>query len=160
NQPVFRGGPRATRTDRSDNLSTRLDFQLTTQNVLNDTNGLHLLPGSYHVFGNDGSVSNVGNSTTALPGLPNRTAVLSALVQSSDLLPVVADYSVTVTDPVGPTISSLAVNPTSVNAGANVTLTAGNVIQHGTGSVASVAFYRESNGTAGLQAGSDSLVGF
>ena len=83
-------------------LNSRLDLELVTQNVMSDPNGLYYVSGSYHAFGNDGSVSNVVNSTTALSGLPNRTAVLSALTITSDHLPIVADYTDTVTPPVGP----------------------------------------------------------
>ena len=56
-----------------------------------------------------------------------------------------------------PTIGSLADSPDPVEVGQGFTLTAKNL----TGTVASVAFYRESNGTAGLQtgAGGDASVG-
>jgi len=62
---------------------------------------------------------------------------------------------------VQPTIGSLAVNPASVQAGTDVTLTAGNVQEAAGGTVASVTFYRETNGTSGLQAGTggDTVVG-
>jgi endonuclease/exonuclease/phosphatase family metal-dependent hydrolase len=158
-QPVFLNGPLQTLTETDTGLEERLDFELPTANVLDDpTGGLYLIPGSYHVFGNDGSVRNVSESTTALSGLPNRTAVLQDLVASSDHLPVVADYTDTVTAPVGPAVSSLAVSPTSVAAGANVELAA-NVVEYGPGSIASVDFYRESNGIDGLQMGSDAFIG-
>ncbi len=161
NQPIFYGGPKATLTDASYLLTSRIDFQLDTQNVLSDpSGGLYLVPGSYHVFGNDGSVSNVSDpANTALPGLPNRTAVLNALPDASDHLPLVADYTDTVTPPVGPAIGSLTVSPTSVNTGATVVLSASNVVEYGPGSIESVAFYRESNPIAGVQVGSDTLVG-
>ncbi len=55
-----------------------------------------------------------------------------------------------------PTIGSFAVNPTSVVTGGSVTLTAGNVSETG-GTISSVKFYRETNGTTGFQAG-DTLV--
>ncbi len=161
NSPYFYGSqaPRATRTESGSSLTSRLDLELTTQNVLTDPSGLYYIPGSYHAFGNDGSVSNVSNSTTALPGLPNRTAVLNALVTASDHLPIVADYTDTVTSPVGPTVGALTASPPSVTAGASVTLTAANVAEHGVGTITGVNFYRESNGTPGLQVGSDTLVG-
>ena len=57
-----------------------------------------------------------------------------------------------------PTIGSFTVSPTSVTAGTSVTLTAANVSETG-GTIASVKFYRESNGAGGLQTGSDTLVG-
>jgi endonuclease/exonuclease/phosphatase family metal-dependent hydrolase len=161
NQPIFYGGPKATLTDASYLLTSRIDFQLDTQNVLSDpSGGLYLVPGSYHVFGNDGSVSNVSDpANTALPGLPNRTDVLNALPDASDHLPLVADYTNTVTPPVGPAIGSLTVSPTSVNAGATVVLSANNVVEYGPGSIESVAFYQESNPIAGEQVGLDTLVG-
>ncbi|MGN6369261.1 MAG: hypothetical protein ACTHN5_13450 [Phycisphaerae bacterium] len=56
-----------------------------------------------------------------------------------------------------PTIGSFTVSPTTVQAGATVTLTAGNVSETG-GSISTVNFYRETNGTAGFQT-SDTLVG-
>jgi len=57
-----------------------------------------------------------------------------------------------------PTIGSLTVNPSSVSAGASVTLTASGVQETG-GAINSVKFYRESNGTSGLQIGADTLLG-
>ncbi|WP_406700163.1 Ig-like domain repeat protein [Singulisphaera sp. Ch08] len=56
-----------------------------------------------------------------------------------------------------PTIGSLSGTPNPVYAGGNVTLTASTV----TGDVTTVNFFRETNGTAGLQvgAGGDTLVG-
>jgi len=59
-----------------------------------------------------------------------------------------------------PTIGSLGISPQPVTRPSNVTLTA-NSVSDPDGSVASVAFYRETNGVAGLQTGSggDTLVG-
>ncbi|HEX8201047.1 MAG TPA: leishmanolysin-related zinc metalloendopeptidase, partial [Isosphaeraceae bacterium] len=59
-----------------------------------------------------------------------------------------------------PTIGSLTDSPDPVTQGGSLTLTA-NSVTDPDGSVASVAFYRESNGTAGLQTGTggDTLVG-
>ena len=59
---------------------------------------------------------------------------------------------------VTPTIGSFAVNPAAVQSGTGVTLTAGNVAEI-TGAVSRVTFYRESNGTAGLQTATDTVVG-
>ena len=56
-----------------------------------------------------------------------------------------------------PTIGSFTVSPTSVTTGATVTLTAGNVAETG-GSISTVNFYRETNGTSGFQS-TDTLVG-
>lgn len=49
-----------------------------------------------------------------------------------------------------PTVQSVSDNPDSVRTDGNVTLTANNVVDVD-GGIASVAFYRESNGAAGLQ---------
>jgi hypothetical protein len=59
---------------------------------------------------------------------------------------------------VSPTIGSFTTAPSPTNAGTVVTLTASNVTETG-GTVSSVVFYRESNGIAGYQAGSDTVVG-
>ena len=87
-----------TLTESSDNLRYRDDYQLATSNVLTDAAGLHLVAGSEQAFGNNGSVPAGGAVTsaanTALAGLANRSAVLSALTTASDHLPVVADYTV------------------------------------------------------------------
>src|SRR5207245_2381903 len=82
-----------------------------------------------------------------------RSDVLNALASITDHVPVIADYEVI---SVAPTIGSFAVVPTSVVSGGTVTLTASNVTG---GTISGVNFYRESNGTAGLQIGSDTLVG-
>jgi hypothetical protein len=57
-----------------------------------------------------------------------------------------------------PVIGSFAMNPTSVVTGASSTLTATGVTESG-GTISGVSFYRETNGTSGLQIGSDTLVG-
>ena len=64
----------------------------------------------------------------------------------------------TVTNPPKPTIGALVASPASVTAGSTVTLTASNVTETG-GSISGVTFYQETNGTAGLQAGSDAVAG-
>lgn len=64
----------------------------------------------------------------------------------------------TVTNPPKPVIGALIASPASVTAGSTVTLTASNVTETG-GSISGVTFYRETNGTAGLQAGSDMVAG-
>lgn len=78
-------------------MDDRFDWQATTAEFL-DGEGLSYISGSYHTFGNNGTHPLNGNiddpSNTALPGLPNRTAVLTALATSSDHLPVVVDYQV------------------------------------------------------------------
>ncbi len=79
-------------------LDDRFDFQLIS-GELTDGIGLDYRPGSYRTFGNNGSVSINSSinspSSTALPGLANRTTVLNLLTTVSDHLPVVADYMLT-----------------------------------------------------------------
>jgi hypothetical protein len=53
-----------------------------------------------------------------------------------------------------PTVSSLSDSPDVVRSGGSVTLSAGGALDID-GSIASVTFYRESNGASGLQAGAD-----
>ena len=76
-------------------LDDRFDFQLITGEFI-DGVGLEYRPGTYHVFGNNGSVALNGNindsSSTALSGFANRTTILNLLTTVSDHLPVVADY--------------------------------------------------------------------
>ena len=91
------GGSWANRwqTWSSTNLGSRLDFQMVTPPT-NDDRGFSIIDGSYRTFGNNGTTpsgaaANNG-SNTALPGHPNRAAVLQALTSASDHYPVVADY--------------------------------------------------------------------
>ncbi len=58
----------------------------------------------------------------------------------------------------GPVIGSFTDNPTSVTVGSPTTLTASSVTTS-SGTVSSVKFYRESNGTTGLQTAADTLIG-
>jgi hypothetical protein len=87
-------------TESSGNLRYRDDFILVTQNVMSDPAGLMYVAGSYHSFGVNGSTPINGRldsgSNTALPGLPNRAAVLTALTTASDHIPVVADFEIDV----------------------------------------------------------------
>jgi hypothetical protein len=73
-------------------------------------------------------------------------------------LPIVADYTVPTSSGAVPTIGSFAITPPSVASGGSITLTASNVGEIG-GSVDQVSFYQESNGTPGLQIGSDTSLG-
>ena len=71
-------------------VDDRFDFQLVTENLF-DGEGLSLIPGSYHAFGNNGThrmngpINSQSNSALAQP-------LLDALADASDHLPVVADY--------------------------------------------------------------------
>src|SRR5262249_49848199 len=140
-------------------MDDRFDFQLVS-GELNDGVGVDLLAGSYPVLGNNGStynlaINNAANTWTWTPvagstGTP--PALLNALASITDHTPVIADYQILG----APTIGSFTVAPTSVVTGGTVTLTASDVTG---GTISSVSCYRESNGTADLQIGSDTLVG-
>jgi hypothetical protein len=152
-------------------LRYRDDYQLQTGNVFNDTGAINYVSGSFHNFGNNGTTPSGGSvnsgSDTALNSdlvtdggtfIPAST-LYADLTTASDHLPVVSDY--TIASSTGtPTIGGFVANPTSVTEGAPTTLTATSVAETGgTGTITGVNFYRESNGTAGLQIGSDTLVG-
>ena len=156
-------------TTSSTSLASRSDLQLVSANAF-AAGGLDYVAGSYHTFGNDGSLSTggsvggTGNAALSTDLVQNGGPLLGSQTLLGDLttasvhLPVVADYTVPLT-PVGtPGIAALAVSPSSVASGGAITLTASGVVETG-GTVASVAFYRESNGTSGLQIGADELVG-
>jgi hypothetical protein len=85
------------RTWSTTGLGSRLDFVMNTPPT-NDGEGFSLINGSYHTFGNNGTTPSGGSAThgnnTALPGLPNRSTVLSSLTTASDHYPVVADYRI------------------------------------------------------------------
>lgn len=82
-------------------MDDRFDFQLTSGEFL-DNEGLSYIAGSYHAFGNTGTHAFNGEITSGsaavlasrLPGYTTvqAGAVLTALTQVSDHLPVVADY--------------------------------------------------------------------
>ena len=84
------------------------------------------------------------------PLLVNALAGLPAPTPAAPAPPPAPTYA--------PSIGTFTVNPTSVQVGTSVTLSAANVTETG-GTIAGVQFCRESNGIAGLQAGSDTLVG-
>ena len=79
-------------------LGDRFDFQVATAPVITgDDHGLKYIPGSYHSFGNNGTVPVAGNiydpNNTALADFPDRKTLLNDLASVSDHLPVVADYT-------------------------------------------------------------------
>jgi hypothetical protein len=92
-------------------LEYRDDYQLMTTNVYyGATGGLALVPGTFHAFGNNGSVAYKGNvssgSDTALnnlvtngPVFISATQVYIDLTGAADHLPVVADYTVPLPTP-------------------------------------------------------------
>lgn len=90
-----------------DFLLYRDDYQMMTTNVFyGKAGGLMLVPGSYHVFGNNGSVAytgsmiDVGNTAFSNRLITNGPVFINAaqlyidLTGASDHLPVVADYTI------------------------------------------------------------------
>jgi endonuclease/exonuclease/phosphatase family metal-dependent hydrolase len=96
-------------SDASTSLRFRDDYQLMTQDILNDTGPINYVNGSLHSFGNNGSVtsgsvnsasnSDLNYMSTANGYNPTRAQILSALTTASDHLPNVADYSFVVPEP-------------------------------------------------------------
>ena len=99
-------------TEYGDELEYRDDLQLMTTNVyFGVAGGLALVPGTYHVFGNNGTTPYYGSvNSGSNPALNNRLVTngpvyISAaqlyldLTTASDHLPVVADYTITITVP-------------------------------------------------------------
>jgi endonuclease/exonuclease/phosphatase family metal-dependent hydrolase len=82
-------------TDSSTSLMFRDDVVFTTAPTM-DGHGFSYINGSHHTFGNNGTTplgaAATSGSNTALPGLPNRSAVLSSLTTASDHYPVAADF--------------------------------------------------------------------
>ena len=99
------------KTDSSTSLHYRDDLQVMTTNIyFGVAGGLALVPGTYHVFGNNGTTAYKGSvnsgSNTALNSDLASGAPISAsqlyldLANASDHLPVVADYTIPITVPV------------------------------------------------------------
>ena len=99
-------------TEYGDELEYRDDLQVMTTNVyFGVAGGLALVPGTYHVFGNNGTLPYKGTvnsgSNTALNNrlVTNGPVFISAaqlyldLTTASDHLPVVADYTIPITVP-------------------------------------------------------------
>jgi len=99
-------------TEQSYDLQYRDDLQLMTTNVYYGApGGLKYVPGTYHVFGNNGTIgysSRVNASTnTALnnrlvtnaPVFISATQLYRDLTNASDHLPIVADYTIPVPAP-------------------------------------------------------------
>jgi len=107
-----------------------------------------------------GSVTHSGTTwslSLATAGMASGTYTYYAVaVDSSGVKSTVSSTTLTIVTPT-PVIASLTDNPSSTAAGTSVTFTANNVTETG-GTVSSVAFYRESNGTSGLQIGSDTAL--
>ncbi len=97
--------------------------------------------------GSNGYSAGVGYDLVTGRGTPIASQFIPTLVGTTNVAPT----------PV-PSIGAFTASPASVTPGATVTLTASNVADT-SGTISSVNFYRESNGTSGLQTGSDTLVG-
>ncbi len=135
------------------NISRREDFYRESNGASSLQIGSDTLIGAGIQNGANWSVS------VSTAGLGGGNYTLYAV--ATDSATVVSDpvsTSLSVTGPQTPTIGSFTVSPTSVALGAAVTLDAANVTRSG-GSISGVQFYRESNGVAGFQPGSDTLVG-
>jgi len=91
----------------------RDDYQMMTTNVFYGTpGGLALVPGTYHVFGNNGSIAYLGSVTSGAnsalngrlttngPVFINAALLYTDLTNASDHLPVVADYTIPLPVPV------------------------------------------------------------
>jgi hypothetical protein len=110
----------------------RDDYQMMTTNVYSGiSGGLKFVPGTYHIFGNNGSIPYLANVTTNLntaltgrlatngPVFISATQLYTDLTNASDHLPCVADYTIPMP---APRITSFSL------AGTNLTLTATNGI--------------------------------
>jgi endonuclease/exonuclease/phosphatase family metal-dependent hydrolase len=94
-------------------MDDRFDFQLVSGEML-DGEGMSIIPDSYRAFGNNGTHSLNGAITT---GTGASAAVLTALRNNSDHLPVVADYQIPAMMGV-----ELATMPTTVTLGASISV--------------------------------------
>ena len=99
----------------------------------------------------NGTTWTISTSTAGLGGGP--FTYYAVATDTASVSSAVAQAALTI---ITPTFSSFTVNPSTVTAGTPVTLSA-NVSETG-GTVSTVAFYAESNGTAGQQS-TDTLLG-
>ncbi|WP_148072725.1 hypothetical protein [Bythopirellula goksoeyrii] len=109
--PAVDGDPIDAEGGADGGLDDRFDFQLVTGEFLDDE-GLSYIPGSYRAFGNNGT-HNLNDRITS--GTGASPTVLSALLNNSDHLPVVADYQLP-----AKMNAMLASVPTNVMQGASV----------------------------------------
>jgi hypothetical protein len=101
------------KTESAGDLRYRDDLQIMTTNVFyGQVGGLALVPGTYHVFGNNGTTlyqGSVSAGSSALTNIPAAAPIDAAtlyrdLTNASDHLPVVADYTVPVPAPALPAL--------------------------------------------------------
>ena len=111
------------------------------------------------VVGSASQSSTTWSLTTTAGGLASGAYTFYAVATDSAGTSSAAVAAVlTVTNPPTPLIGGIVASPAAVTLGGSIALSATNVSEPG-GSVASVTFYRESNGIPGLQAGGDVPVG-
>ena len=109
-------------TDSATELRYRDDYQMMTTNVYFGTGGgLKLISGTYHVFGNNGTIAYEGTvnsgGNTALTNLIanppiSKAQLLVDLTGASDHLPFVADYTIPLPAPIINNISLAGTNLT------------------------------------------------
>jgi hypothetical protein len=130
-----------------------LDGQKTLDGRSDTLPKLYALPASdFHdiTTGNNGYAAGAGYDLVTGRGTP----IVNLLA------PALAGYSGSTTVTPMPTIGNLSASPSSVAAGAQITLTATGVMETaGTATISRVAFYRESNGVGGLQSAGDTSLG-
>jgi PKD repeat protein len=111
-----------TLSESATNLRYRDDYHMMTSNVLYGVgDGLALVPGTYHVFGVNGTTpyngSVISNSNTSLNNLNTNGVGITAaqlrtnLTTATDHLPVVADYTIPV--PASSPVASFTGSPTN-----------------------------------------------
>ncbi len=118
-------------TEEGYELRYRDDLQVMTSNVYYDVaGGLQYVPGTYHAFGNNGSLpygdTVVDPSNTALSGIPSNAVISAAqcyidLIFATDHLPVVADYAIYIGPPAP--AASFTASPTNGTVPLNVSFT-------------------------------------
>ncbi len=122
-------------TESATSLEYRDDLQVMTTNVYYGTpGGLAYVPGTYHVFGNNGTTAfggSVGSGNSALTDLVSSVSypyqyitaaqLYSDLTTASDHLPLVADYTIPL--PATPPVASFTAGPASGIAPLSVSFT-------------------------------------
>lgn len=102
-------------------MDDRFDWQMVTAELLDDE-GLSMISGSYHAFGNNGTHSLNGHINT---GTGASAAVLDALGSASDHLPIFAQYQVPARMDVAYSIPERVIVGATVTASATVSNSAG-----------------------------------
>ena len=137
------------------------DGTVTSLSFYRESNGIAGLQSDDILLGTDSDGSDGWTNISSTTGLSGTYTFYAQAQDNSGALSAAASTSDTVTTSAinqPPVIQSLSGSPNPVSGGTNLTLTASGVSDPD-GSVLSVSFYRESNGIAGLQNGSDTLLG-